>query len=451
MATQSTTPMVPDGRREKVHTPLGWILALLNLGYAIYAYYGMGPPPGGLPTDWWHPHSFMLDWSTAGGWVDSPRFGAMMISLPGVALTLGTFLATRSAVARAFALSATITTLLFAFCGFNFAMTMAWEAFNWRFSWVIVLTGLAIGCTLTSPLLVKRWLALPTIAKVVVYAPLFFYLMAAVRGATGTSERMAFLVSPWPIFTAFGLEAAVVVVCAVLAAMGVAILALSDGFSHKLLTPLGIVVALILPYQILSIMVPDIPTLGIAIITVLTIAATGIGLATRKEQRSLALERRGLNLALAAMMIFTPIASGRALADGDYAVNRFVRAPKVIDALQKHIEQKEFFPAKLEDLVEAGYLDAAPSPRIGFSFLQPVGLAELAEYRFNEYGSSYILEFDSTKWVQCSYSGQFYYDDDEEEDYDEEDIPVEPTWNCLGKQPSFLADEPEGGEDEDDA
>ena len=446
MPAQSTIPVAPDAG-QKIHTLLGWALAGLNLSIAIYVYYGMGPPPGGLPTKWWHPHSFMLDWSGVGGWVDSPGFGAVMVSAPGMLLTLGTFLTTRSAVARALAISATITTLLFAVCGFSFGLTMAWETLNWRFSWVLVLSGLAVGCTITSPLLVGRWLALPTAAKVAFYVPIFFYLMAAVRGATGTSERMAFLVSPWPIFTAFGLESAVVLVCGVLAAMAIGILSLSHGFSHKALAPLGIVIALMLPGAVLTMVIRDASRPAIVFFTLVTLVALGLGLWTRNEQRSETLHRRCLHLALASLMIFIPIASGRALANGDYTVNRFVRSPKVIDALQRHIEKEQHFPENLSDLVESGYLDSNPSPRIGFGFLQTLGLAEPAEYRFNEYGSSYVLEFDSTEWVQCSYSGQYYFDDEEEE-YGEEDMPEEPSWSCLGKRPSFLAQEPEGEEEE---
>jgi hypothetical protein len=448
MAPQATNPEGPDGQTKRVHAPLGWILALLNVGYAIYAYYGLGPPPGGLPTDWWHPHSFMLDWSGVGGWVDRPVFGASMIALPGALLTIGTFLTTRSAIARALALSATITALLFGFCGFTFGMTMAWEAFNWRFSWVMVLTGLAIGCTIVSPLLVQRWLALPNLVKIAIYLPLFFYLIAAVRGATGTSEHMAFLVSPWPIFTTFGLEAAVVLICGVLGAMALGVLALSEGLSHKLLVPLGILAALAVPGIVLRGVHSEAQPAAIAIFTTLTLIPIGLGLLTRSAQRSAALQRRGIHLALAALMIATPIVSGRALANGDYTVNRYVRAPQVIDALQRHIEKEEFFPEKLSDLVEAGYLDGEPAPRIGFGLLQTLGLADVAAYRFNEYGSSYVLEFDSSEWVQCSYSGQYYFDDGEEEEWDEEDMPEEPSWSCLGKGPGFLADD--GAEQEED-
>ena len=63
-----------------------------------------------------------------------------------------------------------------------------------------------------------------------------------------------------------------------------------------------------------------------------------------------------------------------------------------------------------------------------------------------EYGY-YTFEFDSTEWVQCSYSGQYYFDAEEEE-YDEEDMPEEPSWSCLGRRPGFLAEEPEGEEEE---
>ncbi len=450
MAAEPTSPVKTGGEGQSIHTPLGWALAVLSLGYTIFAYYGMGPPPGGLPTDLWHPRTFLLDLPVIGGWVDHPGPGAFVIALPNMLLTLGTFLQTRSAIARAMALSASVTTFLFALCGFAIPMAMAWEAFNWRFSWIMVFTGTAVGGTVTSPLLVRRWLALPRLAQAAIYLPIFFYLMAAVRGATGTSERMAFLVSPWPIFTVFGLESAVVIVCGLLAAIAIGILSLSDGFSHKLLVPIGVAIALLIPGSVVSSVVPEMPIAGRIMLAVVTAVAVGLGLLTRSQNRSEALQRRGIYLALGAMMVFIPVASGRALANGDYAVNRYVRAPMVIDALERHIEKEEFFPEKLEDLVEAGYLNSSPAPRIGFSFLASLNLAEEADYRFNEYGSSYILEFDSTEWVQCSYSGQYYFDEEEEEEEEEEDEFEEPSWNCLGKRPAFLSDEPTYEEEDEE-
>ena len=88
---------------------------------------------------------------------------------------------------------------------------------------------------------------------------------------------------------------------------------------------------------------------------------------------------------------------------------------------------------------------------IGFGVLETLGIVEPAAYRYNEYGSSFVLEFDSSLWVQCQYSGHYYFD--EEEDYeDEEDDwqPEEPTWSCLDKRPALLGEDEEAGAGEYD-
>jgi hypothetical protein len=150
------------------------------------------------------------------------------------------------------------------------------------------------------------------------------------------------------------------------------------------------------------------------------------------------------------VLVALPIFAGRSLAAGDYTLNRYVRAPLVIEALQQHIESEEFYPETLDGLVEAGYFDQTPKPRIGFGVLETLGLVDEVKYRYNEYGSSFVLEFDSSFWVQCSYSGNYYFEEDEEE-FDEEDEDYaneEPVWTCLDKRPALI--EEGAGEEEDE-
>ena len=75
---------------------------------------------------------------------------------------------------------------------------------------------------------------------------------------------------------------------------------------------------------------------------------------------------------------------------------------------------------------------------------------EPAAYRYNEYGSSFVLEFDSSLWVQCQFSGHYYFDEEEEDYEDEEDDwePEEPSWSCLDKRPALLGDDEAGDGDE---
>ena len=451
--TESNAVNLTTSRNEEkpVYTPLGWILLISSLGYAAFAYYGLGPPPGGLPTDWWHPHTFMLDWPVVGSWVDRPALGAVVVSLPAIFLAVGAFFTTRSAVARALSISCVFVVLFFGLAGFGAAV--AWEFFSWRFSALMELSGLSIGFAIASPLLVRSWLRLPRALQLIVYLPLFFAVMAAVRGATGTSEHLPFLVSPWPTFTAFGLQTGVFVVVGFLFSLSLGVLSLSNGVAGRPLALLGLLIALALPG--LWIYYGVVP-LGLgAFLAVVAVSAVAIGLAQigpgsggdRKE----CLQHRGLLLGLGAALTFLPIFAGGAFATADYALNRHIRAPKVIAALQRHMEEESIYPERLDQLQEGNYIDEEPVPRIGFAFLSDLGLADEMKYRYSEFGSSYVIEFDSTLWIQCAYSGQYIFPE-EIDDYSAEELAemeAETGWSCLAKQPNLFGDDTATEEDPD--
>lgn len=447
MTTQheATTPT----NAGRVHTPLGWLTVLLNLAWTTYGYYGFAPPPDGMPTDWWHGRTFILDWELMGGYVDAPLTGALIWTIPAAAICLGTFATTRSAIARTLSLTCAVTSFLYAATGY--AVGPAWMLFSWRLTAVIELFALALASTLTSALLVKRWLQLGWTLRLALYLPVFFALMAAVRGATGTNESLSFGVTPWPIFTTFGLDNAIFVVCGLLFATALGVLSMSrEGMDT--VKRVGLILALVLPGFWTSLRFPglSLSTLfGLVLVAVVMVASASL-VRTREAEGGLA--GRGFHIALGAALVFVPILSGSAMARGDFAVNRYVRSPIVIEALQAHIKAEEFYPEKLEDLVEAGYLDEAPRPRIGFGFLEPLGLADPAAYRYNEYGSSFVLEFDSSLWVQCQYSGNYYFDDEEEEEFEEDEDweEEEPDWACLDRAPALMGDDSDEGVEEYD-
>ena len=432
-------------RQESTHAAAGWLALTANFAYATVIYYGMAPPPGGLPTDWWHGRTFILDMESMGGYVDDPAMGALLVVIPAAVLSVGVFAATRSALARAMALGITISAMIFALVGF--AAAFAWEQFSWRMTAVALSSGMALGFAIVAPLLAKSWLRLSGIVRAVLYLPIFFGLMAAVRGATGTSEHMAFLVSPWPIFASFALGSGVVFITGFLFSMSLGVLSLSRGI-RGFPALAGFLVAVVIPSiwfdRGVTELTPGIFLSLSAVTAVLIFAAThyrGGG------DKVLALQSRSFLLGLGATLAFVPVFSGLVLASGDYVVNRYILGPSVANALQDHIATSDSYPEDLGGLVEAGYFDELPRPRIGFAFLSGLGLADEVKYRYNEYGSSFILEFDSNLWIQCSYSGQFYYDDEEEEDYEDEED--ESGWSCLGKAPSLI-DESPGDEDDDD-
>jgi hypothetical protein len=448
--SNAINPTMSQNEEQPVHTPLGWILVISSLCYATFSYYGLGPPPGGLPTDWWHPRTFMLDWPVVGGWVDRPALGAVVLSLPAILLAVGVFFTTRSAVARAISLSYVFVVLFFGLAGFGAAG--AWEFLSWRFTALMELSGLAIGFAIASPLLVRSWLRLPRSLQLVLYLPLFFVLMAAVRGATGTSEHLPFLISPWPTFTAFGLQTGVFVIVGFLFSVSLGVLSLSNGLAGRPLAMLGLLIALALPALWMYF---GVVPLGMgAFLAVVAVSAMAIGLAQigldggdRRER----LQHRGLHLGLGAALTFLPIFAGGSLATADYALNRHIRAPKVIAALQRHMEQESNYPEHLDQLLEGSYIDEEPVPRIGFAFLSDLGLADEVNYRYNEYGSSYVIEFDSTLWIQCAYSGQYIFPE-ERDDYSAEELAemeAESGWSCLAKQPNLFGDDTATEEDPD--
>jgi hypothetical protein len=435
-----------------MRSALGWLSVLANLGYTVFGYYGFAPPPGGMPTDWWHGRTYILDFESMGGYVDAPFTGAILFLLPTAVLCLTTLLTSNSAVTRMLAVSLTLISGLFALAGFGAGGQ--WEVFDWRFTGVLVLSGLSLAAAATAPLLVRSWMRLSLAMRFIVYFPIFFCAMAAVRGATGTSEHTMFMMSPWPMFTTMGLDNFVIVVAGFLLSVAAGVLLLARA-KFDALSVVGIAAAVYLPSLLVerawsTVGMPEF-AIGIVVPSVLITASliAACSMNRLSGDRRETLLNRGFHLGLAATLVFVPVFSGHALAAGDYSVNRFVRAPMVIDALQRHIKQEEFYPETLDELVEAGYLKGSTKPRIGFDILEHLGLADEVNYRYSEYGSSFILEFDSTFWVQCAYSGNYYFDDEEELDEEErEDAELAedlPEWTCLHKSPALFNryDEPE--------
>lgn len=439
-----------DGERAnevaRTHTPLGWLTLLANFGYSVYGYYGFAPPPEGMPTDWWHGRTYILDFESMGAYVDDPILGALLYGLPAVVICLATFLTTRSTITRMLSLSFTLTSVLFALVGF--AAAPLWVLFSWRFTAVFALMGLSLAAALLAPLLVKSWLRLPWATRFLIYFPIFFGAMAAVRGATGTSEHMTFMMSPWPIFTTLGLATGVLAVSSFLFSTALGVISLSRG-TLDIAAAAGLSIAVSIPSIWVALGISELPLQSVLVSS--SIAAVLIAVCSIHRgsgDRRTRLLTRGFHVGLAAVLVSVPIFSGHSLAAGDYSVNRYVRAPEVIEALQQHIKSEEFYPDTLEGLVEAGYFERTPKPRIGFDFLEHIGLADEVKYRYNEYGSSFILEFDSSYWVQCSYSGNYYFDDEEFED--EEFQGEESDWSCLDKSPTLIGESPDDPEDEYD-
>jgi hypothetical protein len=417
----------------------------------VFLYYGLGVPPGGISTRWWHPSTFLLDWPIVGAWVDVPRLGILAAALPASLISVGVFLTTRSALTRAIALSCVFTALGFA--AYGFASPMPWHFFHWRWSLVIVLSGVAMGWASASPLLAARWIerGLPT--GLAIYLPVSLATAAMIRGATGTDENLPFSFSPWPAFPVFGLEGGAYGIAGILLGLAAGTLLLARASERPAIALAGILCATLLPGLWFSLRFGALEAHSFAALSLVSALLLGAAQITRSGDRCAVLQRRGLHFACGAALVAIPLISGHALATGDYASNRFFRSGIVIDALQRHIQERDSYPENLDVLVEENYLDALPQPRVGFAFVSALGLAPAHQFHYSDFGSGFNLEFVATEWIQCTYTGSYYYPEDEEEfddDPEEEEYEDSEPWNCVKDYPSLWKLEAREESEEDD-
>ncbi len=427
----------------------GWLLLLALLGYTAWLHQGVGAPPGGIPSEDWHPSRFLLESEFVGGLEERPRaVGTLTLALPAAILAVGVFLLSRSAVARCLAVSGVLVCALFGFYGLY--APRVWEFFHWRGSLVIVSVGLAVGAAITAPLLAARWRRLAWPWQLALYLPLFAVVVAMLRHTTGTDERLAFNFSPWPAVTIFGLELGAYAVAGFLLCLALGSLGWSLWRERRTWGVLCVVAAVAIPGTWLLGRFGSLPPnahLFLALPTVVGLGLTALG---GGPDRAAGLRRRAFHLALGAVLIYAPLFVGRALSTGDYTVMRFVRAQAIIDALGEHYQEEEVYPDELVELIERGYLDEIPRPRVGFELLYQPGPLEPLGFHYQSLGSSYVLEFVFTEWVQCAYNppweDDYDYDYDEEEegdaageasDGDESDGELDEAWSCPESRPEL--------------
>ncbi len=415
--------------RKPGRVALGWLGLLLLLGYTAVIHHGMGPAPGGIATRWWQPTGFLLNSEPVGSWIDAPVFGIGMLTLPAALLAGLVFAGTRSAVARMLAISCVATVMIFSFYGL--VAIFAWKFFHWRGSLTMVLIGLATGAAAAAPLLGASWRRRGWLLRVLLYLPVFFASVALIRNATGTDDSLAFNFSPWPAIPIFGLEIAGYVLAGLWFGVALAVAALALGRAHPFLAATGALAGLALPTVWFWARFSGSSDLILFAVFAASTLALTLGLISPREGRRAQLLRRAGHIALGATLVCLPVLSGRALAQGDYTVNRFVRAERLNVALGKHYEEYEAYPDSLLELVERNYIAEVPQPRVGFAFLYRLGWLEPIDFTYQSLGSSYQLEFVSTKWIQCTYTPPWYDEEEEEEGESEE------SWNCPDSQPEL--------------
>jgi len=467
---------------------LGWGLVALLVAYTTGVHHGIGPPRLGVDPPWYATRSFLFEWSWLEPALASPARAFVVLGLPALLGAAAVLIVSRSALARALALSCVAATLLFVFYGV--VAPFPWEFFGWRGSAVLVLTGAAVGFALAAPWLAGSWLRLGWLPRGIVLLPFVAFVLGFLRNATGTDPELRFSLSPWPAVAVFGLEvgALFVTIGYLGAAIGVAALARAAASERaRAVAMAGVAAALAVPALLLLAgsalsLFPfrvGLPTLGgttLAVGGVLAaalggaawgvaaagalvggglaaalsgsagaggaVAGVGVLAALAGALRAglgaprPALSRRARWIAVGAALVGVPLAAGQAWAGYDYWVTREVLAREIIDGLQRYAGREALYPDDLDALVSAGDLASVPEPAIGFDFLYD------GAFRYQSFGSSFILEFPAPRWVECAYTPPY---EDEPIDDDGEDTggsepgsdALDEAWSCPSRPPEL--------------
>lgn len=441
--TGSEPPVASMGRGSEA---VGWALAAACVLYAFLIHHGIGPGPVGVELRWYEPRGFLLRWSwLAWAMGSTPRLIAAF-TLPAVALSLGVVAASSSAIARAISVICVVATALFLFYGDQ--ATAVWEWFGWRGSAVLAMLGVCVGLALTAPLLAASWLRLRWPARIAVYAPFALGGIAFLRNATGTDPSLRFNLSPWPAVPVFGLEVAALFVAVWLLGMSVGLRGVAEwrsgpGGRSRLLV--GALVGIAAPVALLTLgselsLFPfQLGGPAYAATALVSAAAIGVAASPGLGGSAEGTRLRSICSGVGALLVLLPILVGQAWARIDYQVTREQHAREIIDALQARFDREGIYPDELDELVESGDLAEIPRPAIGFAFLSD------GEFRYRNFGTSFILEFPAPRWVECAYTPPF--EDEEGGEGEEPDagpeadggvgIELVESWSCPSKPPEL--------------
>ncbi len=412
----------------------GWLLlALLGL-YTALVHAGLGPRPRVAAGEgpWWAPSGFLLEAlarSALAPAVEGPRLGAVAFALPALALAVGVWVLTRSALARTLAVAGVLAVALFAFYGLGERARLVWRFFDWRGSATMLgLAGLVAALGL-APAWLQRARRLGAGLGLAAYVPVALALLALQRDVTGTDPTLPFAVSPWPVLPIFGLGVAGALLAALQLGIGVGLLGLAEPrWAPRLALPtLGIALAAgavvagsasgLLPFR----------ASGATLAGFAGAAALGMAAAAAFARGGGPRRRRGAEFVLAALAIGVPLTAGRLLERADYHETRHGRAERVVAALETWYAREGLYPDDLAELVAAGDLAVVPRPRIGFGW--PGGNA----FTYQNFGTSYLLEFAAPRWVQCAYNPPYR---DEPAEETAPDLAAG-SWSCPAQPPEL--------------
>ncbi|MCS5636091.1 MAG: hypothetical protein NZ990_06210 [Myxococcota bacterium] len=415
---------------------VGWILVILLIAYTAMIHHGLGGTERGGITSPWQPTGFLRETEWAETLVEHWGLGIVVFASPALIAMLVVGAATRSAMARCIAVCSVASVALMAFYGLSPALRV-WEFFHWRASLVILATGIALGCTLSAPLLVERWLRVSPVWQAVLYLPIFFAVASIIRNATGSDDSLFLNFSPWPAISVIGLEIGAYALCGLLFGLALGLAGAGLTRERRWLRWIGFAPGLVFPLLWFR------TRFGGSSFEIdgwlLVVSALSLFLVSRTRSPAPASEyfRRAFLLFLGAFLAAAPLFTGRALADGDYALTRHVRAQAIIDALADYYENEEAYPESLARLVEENYIDALPRPRIGFAIYYAAGLLERPEFEYRNLGPSYVLEFSATAWVMCSYNPPWHLDEDEDPEEFDDPEALMGAWSCPDDRPDL--------------
>jgi len=396
------------------------------LGAALL-YYGIGPEPSRGVGAWWAPRNFLL------GEVPGDLLPALAVLVgPLLGLAAAVFWTTTSSLLAALAVFGVVAASCFVFYGIQ--APGVWSFFHWRWSACMLLFSALVAAAGTAPLLAASWRRRRPWLRWLLYLPLFLAVVALERNVTGTDPNLPFALSPWPVVPVLGLEVAGSALAALEAGLALGVL----GLARRTRTPriLGVLAGAALPVGLLALaswadLLPFHP--GRMLFAATGVLAFGLLAAAALPLRGMreALSARGRHLALGAVLLAAPLATGQVLIRLDYSATRNVRAQRILDALQAFYEREQRYPDKLQELVDAELLPAIPRPQIGFSWLSH------PHFVYQNFGDSYLLEFSAPRWMQCAYNPPWTDDEAELDEESEEGATLGGAWSCPSKPPEL--------------
>jgi hypothetical protein len=435
------------------------VLLLLSVAYALLLHHGLGPRPevSDSALRWWSPRGFLTQALVGSTWetlLSDRAKGIAVFGAPSLLLMIAIWAATRSALARAAAVTTTVAIVFFLYYALGSGNAqMVWDFFHWRWSGTMLAVAMVVGCAIASPWLAASWLRLAWHAQLVWFLPIIGLVLVIERNITGTDSLLPFAISPWPAVQVFGFEAIGTTLAAELGGVALALLGLY--WLRRGLRARGVFVLLagvalpagwlalgadgLLPFRVTQ---ERLVGAGIVCAVLLVVAAFGVRFDPAR------LRRRAVNTATAALLLGLPLLVGQAWARWDYTRTRDVYAQQIIDALRTYYEKEATYPESLDQLVETGLLPAIPKPQIGFPFPG----SDDSAFTYQGFGTSYLLEFSAPRWVQCAYNPPYSDEDAVEDDGDAPDVAqggdaaaAEPdeadlgdgAWSCPSKPPEL--------------